>query len=132
MNEQEIPNGIEDKSLTAKKLTKEKHTDSVYLSKDERIKAEKEEEETVSQQIFARDVRELEKSLVLGSRIYQLLQKRAEVWQLQEELSMARSITIELFCRLHHVGFVSVFEKYNQILKVFGTTQEEVLGQCKK
>ena len=93
---------------------------------------EEKEEETVSQQIFARDVRELEKCLVLGSRIYQILQKRAEVWQLQDELGMARTITLELFCRLYKVGFESVFEKYNQILKVLGTTQEEVLGQCKK
>ena len=94
--------------------------------------AEKKEEETVSQQIFSRDVRELEKCLVLGSRIYSILQKRAEVWLLQDELGMARTITLELFCRLYKVGFESVFEKYNQILKVLDTTQEEVLGSCKK
>lgn len=86
----------------------------------------------VDEQVFARDVRELEKCLVLGSRIYQILHKRAELWLLQDELIMASTITKELFCRLYKVGFESVFEKYNQILKVLDTTQEEVLGQCRK
>ena len=93
---------------------------------------QKERKLEVDEQVFARDVRELEKCLVLGSRIYQILHKRAEVWILQDELEMAKTITLEIFCRLYKVGFESVFEKHNQILKVLGTTQEEILGQCRK
>ena len=90
------------------------------------------EEETIEEQVFFRDVRELEKALVLSSRLYQLLQKRAQTWNMEAPKEHIEAITKRLFYVLFDVGFDSVFDKYSQILKVLGTTKEEVIAECKR
>lgn len=90
------------------------------------------EEETIEEHVFFRDVRELEKALGLSSRLYQLLKKRAHTWDMEAPLEHIEAITKRFFYVLYEAGFESVFEKYSQILKVLGTTKEEVIAECKR